>query len=218
MTNIDAMGYNARTTDPLYKHIPFYLTWKKQSKISFGLFYDTIADCTFDLGRELDNYHGLYRYFLADYGDLDYYFIAGETLADVVRRYTWLTGRPAFTPKWSLGYSGSTMTYTDLPNAQERMNDFLTGCKSTTFSATHSICLLGIPQLVKSAMYLTGIEANFPTRKASFNIIWMLVFVCVPISNLACCVIIRALKKPKRMGFLSEMRMANRIWSSSGTK
>jgi alpha-glucosidase len=129
MTNIDAMGYNARTTDPLYKHIPFYLTWKKQSKVPFGLFYDTIADCMFDMGRELDNYHGLYRYFSADYGDLDYYFIAGETLADVVRRYTWLTGRPAFTPKWGLGYSGSTMTYTDLPNAQERMNEFLARCE-----------------------------------------------------------------------------------------
>ena len=129
MTNIDAMGYNARTTDPLYKHIPFYLTWKKQSKVPFGLFYDTVADCTFDMGRELDNYHGWYRYFVADYGDLDYYFIAGETLPDIVRRYTWMTGRPAFTPKWGLGYSGSTMTYTDSPNAQERMSEFLVGCE-----------------------------------------------------------------------------------------
>jgi alpha-glucosidase len=129
MTNIDAMGYNARTTDPLYKHIPFYLTWKKQSKVPFGLFYDTVADCTFDMGRELDNYHGFYRYFVADYGDLDYYFIAGETLPDIVRRFTWLTGRPAFSPKWGLGYSGSTMTYTDSPNAQERMNEFLVGCE-----------------------------------------------------------------------------------------
>jgi alpha-glucosidase len=129
MTNIDAMGYNARTTDPLYKHIPFYLTWKKQSKVPFGLFYDTVADCTFDMGRELDNYHGFYRYFVADYGDLDYYFVAGETLGDIVRRFTWLTGRPAFTPKWGLGYSGSTMTYTDSPNAQERMNEFLVGCE-----------------------------------------------------------------------------------------
>jgi alpha-glucosidase len=129
MTNIDAMGYNARTTDPLYKHIPFYLTWKKQSKVPFGLYYDTVADCTFDLGCELDNYHGFYRYFVAEYGDLDYYFIGGATLADVVRRYTWLTGRPAFTPKWSLGYSGSTMTYTDSLNAQERMNEFLIGCE-----------------------------------------------------------------------------------------
>jgi alpha-glucosidase len=39
-----------------------------------------------------------------------------------------LVGRPAFTPKWSLGYSGSTMAYTDAPNAQERMNEFLSRC------------------------------------------------------------------------------------------
>jgi alpha-glucosidase len=129
MTNLDAMGYNARTTDPLYKHIPFYLTWKKETKVPFGLFYDTVSDCAFDLGRELDNYHGHYRYFRADHGDLDYYFIAGATLADVVRRYTWLTGRPAFSPKWGLGYSGSTMTYTDAPDAQERMNEFVLRCE-----------------------------------------------------------------------------------------
>jgi alpha-glucosidase len=128
MTNLDAMGYNARTTDPLYKHIPFYVTSKSRTRLAYGLFYDTNADCTFDLGRELDNYHGHYRYFAADYGDLDYYFIAGPDLARVVRRYTWLTGRPAFTPKWSLGYSGSTMAYTDASNAQERMNEFLSRC------------------------------------------------------------------------------------------
>jgi len=128
MCNVDPMGYNARHTDPLYKHIPFYLTRKKNSRVSFGLFYDTLSDCTFNMGKELDNYHGHYRYFVADHGDLDYYFIAGRTLAEVSRRYTWLTGRPAFTPKWGLGYSGSTMTYTDAPNAQERMNEFIDGC------------------------------------------------------------------------------------------
>ena len=26
MLNIDAMGYDAESTDPLYKHIPFYIT------------------------------------------------------------------------------------------------------------------------------------------------------------------------------------------------
>jgi alpha-glucosidase len=129
ITNVDAMGYNARTTDPLYKHIPFYLTWKRDKEAGFGLFYDTLADCTFDMGRELDNYHGHYRYFVADHGDLDYYFIAGATLGEIVRRYTWLTGKPAFTPKWGLGYSGSTMAYTDAPNAQEQMNEFLARCQ-----------------------------------------------------------------------------------------
>ena len=129
MCNVDPMGYNARTTDPLYKHIPFYMTRKTSNKATFGLFYDTLADCTFNMGKELDNYHGHYRYFVADHGDLDYYFIAGNTPADVTLRYTWLTGRPAFTPKWGMGYSGSTMTYTDAPNAQERMNEFLDGCR-----------------------------------------------------------------------------------------
>ncbi|MHB8381715.1 MAG: glycoside hydrolase family 31 protein [Candidatus Binataceae bacterium] len=129
MTNVDAMGYDARSTDPLYKHIPFYITRRSTSRISFGLFYDTVADCIFDLGRELDNYHGPFRYFRADAGDLDYYFIAGPQPLAIVRRYTWLTGRPSFTPKWSLGYSGSTMTYTDAPDAQIRMKEFLENCR-----------------------------------------------------------------------------------------
>lgn len=128
MRNVDPMGYNARSTDPLYKHIPFYITWKKIQGVAFGLFYDTLSECRFDMGRELDNYHGHYRYFMAEHGDLDFYFIAGAVPADVTRRYTWLTGRPVFSPKWGLGYSGSTMTYTDAPDAQARMNEFIEGC------------------------------------------------------------------------------------------
>lgn len=128
MTGTDAMGYSAKSSDPLYKHIPFYITHNPAAKLAFGLFYDTMSDCTFDMGCERSNYHGLYRSFVADHGDLDYYFIAGATVADVTRRFTWLTGRPAFLPKWSLGYSGSTMSYTDAPNAQMRMNEFLEKC------------------------------------------------------------------------------------------
>jgi len=128
LTNVDAMGYSARTSDPLYKHIPFYITCRPDAGLAFGLFYDTLSDCVFDFGKELDNYHGPYRSFAADHGDLDYYFIAGPRLDHVVRRFTWLTGQPAFPPKWALGYSGSTMAYTDAPNAAARMMEFLDGC------------------------------------------------------------------------------------------
>lgn len=130
MCNIDAMGYSARYSDPLYKHIPFYITWKPRAGLAFGLFYDTLSDCTFDMGRELDNYHGRYLYFTADHNDLDYYFIAGPSVAEVTKRFTWLTGRPAFMPRWALGYSGSTMSYTDAPDAQRRMGEFLERCAS----------------------------------------------------------------------------------------
>ncbi|MCX7279771.1 MAG: glycoside hydrolase family 31 protein [Burkholderiales bacterium] len=134
MCNLDPMGYSARNTDPLYKHIPFYITRKggkdgdRDAGLCFGLFYDTLSDCSFDMGRELDNYHGHYRYFVADHGDLDLYYIAGNDPAAITKRYTWLTGRPIFPPRYALGYSGSTMSYTDAPNAQERMGEFLQRC------------------------------------------------------------------------------------------
>jgi alpha-glucosidase len=113
----------------LYKHIPFYITLAGEPAAAFGLFYDTLADCTFDFGAARSNYHGRFRGFTADAGDLDYYVIAGPQVADVTRRFTWLTGRPAFLPKWGLGYSGSTMSYTDAPDAQVRMEDFIAGCR-----------------------------------------------------------------------------------------
>lgn len=128
MCNLDPMGYSARHTDPLYKHIPFYITRLADGGASYGLFYDTLSECSFDMGREVDNYHGPYRYFVAEHGDLDLYFIGGETPADITRRYTWLTGQPVFTPRHALAYSASTMSYTEAPNAQSRMNEFLEHC------------------------------------------------------------------------------------------
>jgi alpha-glucosidase (family GH31 glycosyl hydrolase) len=67
LTNIDAMGYSARTSEPLYKHIPFYITCRPEAGLAFGLFYDTLSDCVFDFGKEVDNYHGPYRSFTADH-------------------------------------------------------------------------------------------------------------------------------------------------------
>jgi alpha-glucosidase len=125
LSNLDAMGYDARTADPLYKHIPFAITRRADSGLAFGLFYDTMADCVFDFGQEHSNYHGPYRYFAAEHGDLDLYVLAGPSVADVVRRFTWLTGRPAATPDWALGYSGSAMTYADAADAQARLDGFL---------------------------------------------------------------------------------------------
>src|SRR6185503_186768 len=92
--------------------------------IAFGQFYDTLAPATFDLGCEHDNYHGLYRTTEIEDGDLDYYVFAGPRIRDVVRRFTELTGRMAFGPRWSLGYANSAMSLTDAPDAQERLAEF----------------------------------------------------------------------------------------------
>ncbi len=144
LTNIDAMGYDARTSDPLYKSIPYILTAQADG-VCHGAFYDTVARAEVDFGAELDNYHGPYRHFVADHGDLDLWMIAGPDPLAVTRRFTWLTGRPAMPPRWSLGYSGSTMTYTDAPDAATRMMDFVEGldrydigCTSFHFSSGYT--------------------------------------------------------------------------------
>nr|WP_238336603.1 glycoside hydrolase family 31 protein [Vibrio sp. S12_S33] len=130
MRNLDAMGYDASKTDPLYKHIPFYITKTDPDNdgASFGLFYDNLANCWFDLGNELDNYHIKYRSYRAEDGDLDLYFMYGDSIKKVTQQFVRLTGGTAFGPKWSLGYSGSTMQYTDAPNSQELLESFVDQC------------------------------------------------------------------------------------------
>ena len=124
LTNLDPMGYDAETSDPLYKSIPYILV-ADQDGACHGAFYDSSANVAVDFGRELDNYHGLYRQVVADCGDLDLWMIAGPNPLAVTRRFTWLTGRPSLMPRWSLGYSGSTMKYTDAPDAEVQMGGFL---------------------------------------------------------------------------------------------
>ncbi|SFL52878.1 alpha-glucosidase [Gracilibacillus orientalis] len=129
MKTIDAMGYDAEHTDPLYKHIPYYITYNDDTEIAYGLYYDNYSDAIFDLGNELDNYHGLYRYYHATKGNLDYYFMLGPRIKNVVETFSRLTGKTIMPPKWSLGYSGSTMTYTDAPDAQEQLKKFVESCR-----------------------------------------------------------------------------------------
>lgn len=126
---VDAMGYNAESSDPLYKHWPFYITLDTEHDFAYGIFYDTTAACVFDQGQEIDAFFGFYSTFQAVDGDLDYYVIAGPTVADVARKFVLLTGKPELMPRWSLGYLGSTMTYTESPAAQERLREFVDLCE-----------------------------------------------------------------------------------------
>jgi alpha-glucosidase len=126
MRNLDAMGYNAESTDPLYKHIPFTIT--RRPDVSFGMFYDNLSSCWLDLGNEIDNYHLPYRRWQAESGDVDYYLFLGPQVLDVTKAFVRLTGKTLFGPKWSLGYSGSTMHYTDAPDAQNQLMSFIKLC------------------------------------------------------------------------------------------
>lgn len=129
MVNMDTLGYDSEASDPLYKHFPFYITYLPDLDIAYGLLYDNLATTVFDIGQEIDGFRGDYRYYQAMDGDLDYYLIYGPSIEGVVEKLTRLTGRPALPPRWSLGYLGSTMKYTEAPNAQEQLKEFAQLCQ-----------------------------------------------------------------------------------------
>ncbi|HVJ60802.1 MAG TPA: TIM-barrel domain-containing protein, partial [Burkholderiaceae bacterium] len=120
---LDALGYDAKTGDPLYKHWPFFLDHLHGN--ACGLYYDTLAECSFDFGAEHDNYHGRYRATEIADGDLDLYVFAGPTLRDALARYVAAIGGTALPPRWTLGYANTAMGLADAPDAQQRIRDFL---------------------------------------------------------------------------------------------
>jgi alpha-glucosidase len=101
----DAPGFTP-STDPIYKSIPFFIGVGGEGG-SYGLFLDNTWRSTFDFGHK----DAAAIEISAVDGPIDYYLIAGPTMADVVRRYTDLTGRPPLAPLWSLGYQQSRWSY-----------------------------------------------------------------------------------------------------------
>ncbi|NMC83663.1 MAG: glycoside hydrolase family 31 protein [Anaerolineaceae bacterium] len=128
LKNIDNPGYSAKNGSPLYKLIPFYITYSPRTHQAFGFFYDNLATTTFDLNTHADGLPEHHRY-AAQAGDIDYYFIYGPTMAEVIEKFTRLTGRMLLPPRWSLGYMGSTMNYTEAKDAQTQLAKFGRNCE-----------------------------------------------------------------------------------------
>lgn len=124
---VDPCGFDAELSDPLYKMLPFFIVDGPAG--AHGLFYDNLSTGSVDFGCTLDNYHGLFRSWQADDGDLDYYVIAGPAVPDVVRRFSWLTGGQAFAPLWSFGFACTSMAIADAPDADARISDFIAKCE-----------------------------------------------------------------------------------------
>ncbi len=126
MSPKDAMGYNPKETDSLYKHIPFYIKLNRNTKKAVGYFYHNTYECDFDMGREKSNYWKPHSRYRADGGDVDLFLIAGPAVRQVVERYTDLTGKSAMLPRYALGYLGSSMYYPELDrDCDDAIVDFI---------------------------------------------------------------------------------------------
>ncbi len=127
----DSMGYDGETSDPLYKHAPFYIC--ENSVGCYGIAYHTTAPAVIDCGREHNNYYEPYKYFHTEEERLRYTVYFGTKLA-ILKAFANRQEASAFPPKWSFDYCGSTMAYTDAPNAYEEMLGFIEKLKEYDLS------------------------------------------------------------------------------------
>ncbi len=102
--NYDAFGY-ATGQDPLYASIPFYIGIHQE--MNYGIFLDNTYQTDFNFGASNDRFSS----FSAQGGELNYYFIYHQKIADIIRSYTALTGRMKMPPLWSLGYQQNRYSY-----------------------------------------------------------------------------------------------------------
>ncbi|MGL5417638.1 MAG: TIM-barrel domain-containing protein [Clostridium sp.] len=117
---------NFNTDDPetddesvmYYKTIPFFVGLSRDKR--YGLFFDNSYRSFFDMGREF----GDRIYFGANGGEIQYYFIYGESLKKVVSNYTSLTGRMEMPPLWSLGYQQNRFSYFDVKEVRDVVSEF----------------------------------------------------------------------------------------------
>lgn len=104
MWNTDAYRFQ-ESTDPLYKSIPFFMTYR--AGVAMGVLLDNTWRTNFDFGKQSPVKYS----FGSVSGPLDYYIFLGPSPREVVKTYAWLTGKPPLPPMWMLGFHQSRYSY-----------------------------------------------------------------------------------------------------------
>jgi alpha-glucosidase len=100
-----AFGGYPPDADPLYASVPFFVGLRGAA--AYGFFFDNTHRLTFDMAAASGDEWSV----TATGGAVDQLLFAGPGIADVVERYTRLTGRIPLPPRWSLGYHQSRWGY-----------------------------------------------------------------------------------------------------------
>ncbi len=107
-----------KDSDPIYKAIPFYIGL--HHKKAYGIFFDNTFRSYFDFCHEQRQVTS----FWAQGGEMNYYFIYGPKMVDVVSRYSDLTGTPELPPLWTLGFHQCKWSYYPESKVKEVANKF----------------------------------------------------------------------------------------------
>lgn len=144
--NSDSFGYG-KTSDPLYRSIPFYYGLNEGKAYGFFLHNSHRSFFDFDHTRK-----GICSIQVKG-GEMDYFFIYGPALSSVAGQYMEMTGKPELPPIWSLGFHQCRWSYfperrvLDVANSFRAKNipcdaiyldiDYMDGYRCFTWDKTH---------------------------------------------------------------------------------
>ncbi|MBD1426462.1 glycoside hydrolase family 31 protein [Sphingobacterium arenae] len=115
--NADTYGFGFNQ-DPLYKTIPFYIGVTGGD--AYGIFFDNTFKTYFDFAAEKNDRTSYW----SEGGELQYYYIHGPQIIDVVKRYHELTGTHDMPPLWAIGYHQCRWSYYPEANVREVASQF----------------------------------------------------------------------------------------------
>ncbi|KGE16161.1 glycoside hydrolase family 31 protein [Sphingobacterium deserti] len=115
--NSDTYGF-AFNQDPLYKTIPFYIGVTAGD--AYGIFFDNTFKTYFDFAAEENDKTSYW----SEGGEMQYYYIHGPQMMDVVKRYHELTGTHFMPPLWAIGYHQCRWSYYPESNVREIAKQF----------------------------------------------------------------------------------------------
>lgn len=115
--NSDTYGFGFNQ-DPLYKTIPFYVGITDGD--AYGIFFDNTFKTYFDFAAERPDQTSYW----SEGGELQYYYLHGPQMIDVVKRYHELTGTHDMPPLWAIGYHQCRWSYYPEANVREVAREF----------------------------------------------------------------------------------------------
>ena len=101
--NTDGYEYDAKTTANLYGSVPFLLC--HNTKNNFAVFWMNPTDTFVKFGEENT------VQFLSEGGFVDFVLYSEKNCAEILNKYTDITGKPMMPPSFSLGYHQSRWGY-----------------------------------------------------------------------------------------------------------
>lgn len=118
MWNTDDPSTHIDFYKSLYKSIPFFIG--KHSKFVYGIYLDNTYKTNFIMGKYDPNCFS----FGYEGGNLDYYYMGGSSIKDIVETYTKLTGRHGLPQLWTLGNQQSRWSYMSKEEVMTVVNNY----------------------------------------------------------------------------------------------